>query len=155
MYNIALGRALTTATTSAVHNLGMLYFNFQTGKVYRYIEADAACTNDTLAVKEVVTWVDNGYEVTNDVSEGLGVTAPAGAAIGTIAEASFGWIQVGGQGDVYTDGSVAAGEALVPHTVDGEADTMAAGEEMNVFAVSNEADHGTTEECGCIFRGLV
>ena len=57
--------------------------------------------------------------------------------------------------DVFTDGSVAKGDCLVAHDTDGEADTMADGEEEQVFAVALEADHGTTEECGCILRGLL
>lgn len=150
-----LGRALTTATASALYPLGMLYFDFSTGKGYRYVEADGACINDTIAAKESLSWMDDGFEVTNDVSAGLGVAAPAGVAIAAIPEGYFGWIQVSGQAEMIGDGSVAAGECVVLDAVDGGVDTMAAGEEHQVFAIALEADAATTNYFTGMLRGLV
>jgi hypothetical protein len=141
--NVILARALTDVTATAMHPLGSLFFDFATGKAYRYVEGDAALINDALAANEALTWMDDGWEVTNDMSVGLGVVAPAGVAISAIGEGEFGWIQVGGKATINTDGGVSAGEALVIHSVDGEVDTMAAGEEHQVFAVATADDSGT------------
>lgn len=152
-----LGRPFTVVTSTALYALGIVWHDYTTGKAYRYVEGDAALINDTLTAKEVVTWMDDGWEVTNDYSNGVSNAgqAPAGVAISSITEGAFGWIQVSGMSDVFTDGGVAAGDPLVPHSVDGEADTMGDGEEEQVFAIALEADHETTEECGCILKGLL
>lgn len=155
MNPMVLARSITVVTSAALYPLGILWFDFTTGKAYRYVEGDAALASDTITAKQVVAWMDDGWEVNNAVATGLGVTAPAGVAISAITESAFGWIQVAGQCDVFTDGSVAAADPLVMHSVDGEADTMAAGEEANVFAVALETDHETIEECGCMLKMLL
>ena len=153
MFNFVPGRPITNVDSTALYPLGQLYFDLPNGKWYRYVEGDAALDSDTLAAQQVLTWMDNGYEVTNDVSEGMGVGGFCGVAISAITESAFGWIQTGGQATVLTDGGVSAGEALVPHSENGEADTMADGEEEQVFAVALQDDHETVEEVDCHLRG--
>lgn len=148
------GRPITNVDSTALYDLGRLYFDFNAGNVYRYVEGDAALSGDTCADKQVVAWMDDGWEINNDVNVGLGVTACAGVCISAITEAAFGWIQISGMYDVLTDGGVTAADPLVIHSVDGEADTMADGEEEQVFGVALETDHETIEECGFIFRGI-
>jgi len=60
-----------------------------------------------------------------------------------VTAGNYGWILVNGYGEVRTDGGVAAGDYLVPHSADHEADTMADGEEEQVFAFALEADTTT------------
>ena len=136
MNPIVLGRPFTEVTSTALYVLGIVWWDFTTGKAYRYVEGDAALINDTLAVKEALSVMDDGWEVTNDYSNGVSNTglAPAGIAISAITEGAFGWIQVSGMSDVLTDGGVTKGDALVLHSVDGEVDTMADGEEEQVRA---------------------
>ena len=122
-------------------------------KAYKYIRVEDA----NLAVGDVVEYSDtSGYEVTKDRSGGasLGRVA-AGVALGTITDAYYGWIQVAGL-NTYTksDGSVAVGDALVPHaTSDGVADTAASGStvantEAQVFGYALVAD--TTSACSAV-----
>ncbi|MAH45211.1 hypothetical protein CMI37_05245 [Candidatus Pacearchaeota archaeon] len=157
MNTIILARPYTVVTSTALYDLGIVWFDETTGKAFRYVEGDAALINDTIAAKEALSWMDDGWEVTNDYSNGVSAAglAPAGVAISAITEGAFGWIQVSGQCDVLTDGGVSAGDALVLHSVDGEVDTMGDGEEEQVFAVALETDHETVEECGCMLRGLL
>ena len=76
---------------------------------------------------------------------------PAGVAIGTITDGSYGWIQVAGvHTAVKTDGGVIAGDALVPHaSVDGTADTATSASTVvitaaQVFGYALATDGGTT-----------
>jgi hypothetical protein len=84
-------------------------------------------------------------EVTNGT---LGtVTRPAGVFLGAIPFGGFGWIQVSGRCNVYTDDGVADGDYLVADggaTVTGIADTAVAGEEHAVFGCAQAADNDTT-----------
>lgn len=148
------GRPITTVDSSALYNLGRLYFDFNEGNAYRYVEGDAALTGDTTAAKQVVAYMDDGWEITNDVNVGLGVEAPAGVCISAITEEAFGWIQISGMYDVFTEGNVTTGKSLVMHSVDGEAIMLTSDHEQEVFGFSVEADHETIEECGFIFKGL-
>ena len=157
MNPIILGRPFTEVTATALYTLGIVWWDYTSGKAYRYVEGDAALINDTLAAKEVVYWMDDGYEVTNDYSNGLGAagTAPAGVAISAITEGAFGFIQVSGVTDVFTDGGVVAGDMLITCSADGTVDTFGAGSEHLVIGIALETDHETIEECGCILKGLL
>jgi len=143
------------SASSAAYDLGTLYFAGT--KAYRYVRAAAACTNDLLASTESVCGDSGGvYYVNNDLAggTGLGVTTPMGVAIGTIAENYYGWIQVGGVATVITDGEVAAAEAIVlDASNDGDVDTMADGEEEQVFGWATAADVGTVGTI--MLRGLI
>lgn len=124
-----------------------------TSKVYKYIRAEDAA----LAVGDVVEYSDTtGYEVTKDRAGGASLgRVVAGVALGTITDAYYGWIQVAGL-NTYTksDGSVAVGDALVPHaSSDGLADTAASGStvvntEAQVFGYALVAD--TTSACSAV-----
>jgi len=117
-----------------------------TSKVYKYIQAEDAA----LAIGDVVeyTTAANDYEVTKDRAGGTSVgRVVAGVALGTITDGYYGWIQVWGRNTYCkTDGSVAAGDPLVPHvSADGQADTAASGStvvntEGQVFGYSLVAD---------------
>lgn len=117
-----------------------------TSKVYKYIQAEDAA----LAVGDVVEYTTalNGYEVTKDRAGGTSAgRVVAGVALGTITDGYYGWIQVQGLNTYCkTDGSVAAGDPLIPHaTADGQADTAASGStvvntEGQVFGYSLVAD---------------
>jgi hypothetical protein len=124
-----------------------------TSKVYKYVLVEDA----NLAVGDVVEYSDtSGYEVTKDRAGGasLGRIA-AGVALGTVTDAQYGWIQVAGLNTyTKTDGSVAVGDALVPHaSADGQADTAASGStvvntEAQVFGYALVAD--TTSACSAV-----
>ncbi len=141
--------ALTSQSTTAQEQLGKLFFDYGNGKVYKYVLIeDAAVANG-----DVVEFSDTtGYEVTNDRSGGSSLGRfVAGVAIGTIADASYGWIQVSGKHSaVKTDGAVAKGDRLVPHaSADGRADTEANGSTVvvtsgQVFGFALATDSGTT-----------
>lgn len=136
------GSALTSQDTSPVNRLGSLHTD-RDGNIYRYVLVEDAA----LADGDVVEYSDtSGYEVTNDRAGGSSIGRHvAGVAVGTIADASYGYIMVSGRHDaVKTDGGVAEGDYLVPHTADGQADTMADGEEEQVFGFALETDDGTT-----------
>lgn len=107
---------------------------------FRYVQF-----KDSVAylVGHLLTAADvTGTQVTNDRSGGSAVfsTQGVGVCCDVMTEDYYGWMQVTGKAVIQTDGAVAAGEALVAHTVDGEADTMAAGEEHLVIGVTFDAD---------------
>lgn len=121
---------------------------------YRYILVEDAA----LATGDVVEFSDtSGYEVTNDRSGGSSIgRAVAGVAIGAVADAYYGWIQVSGRhASVKTDGGVSAGHVLIPHaTADGRADTAVASStatntEGQRFGYALETDDGTTSAGTC------
>lgn len=86
-----------------------------------------------------------GTAVTNDRSGGSAVSATItwGVACNVMTQNYYGYIQVSGKAVVLTDGDVAAGDPLVSHTADGACDTMADGEEEQVFGVALAADSAT------------
>ena len=139
------------------YDLGELYYDDRSAKVYRYVACAAAATNNALAAGEYCCADTGGaWIVNNDVTGGTGMgTEPMGIAISAIPENYYGWIQVGGMAAVtITDGSVAAGEYIMPHaTTDGGVDTMADGSEESVFAFTNQADVGNT--CTIQLKGLI
>jgi hypothetical protein len=124
-----------------------------TGNVYKYILVEDAA----LAVGDVVEYSDtSGYEVTKDRAGGASLgRIPAGVALGTITDAYYGWIQVAGLNTYCkSDGSVAVGDALVPHaTADGQADTATSASTVvitagQVFGYALVAD--TTSACSAV-----
>ncbi len=134
------------------------------GNVYRYVKfLDAVA----YLAGHVVQWASATLNyVSNDVSGGTtigsGQTTPAGIVLGIPAAATpYGWMQVAGIALVYGDGSVAAGEAVIADSTDGRADTMAAGEEHQVFGVALDADDTANDPLTtlalfhCRLRGLV
>lgn len=134
---------LTGSHTVAKATLGALHQS-DDGSIYRYvqnIEADAIAIADGTCVYQTTTF----GVVSPDFTGGNGVGSKVvGVGVGAIAAGEFGWVIVQGYHDaVKTDAGVAAGESLVGHSVDGEADTMAAGEEHLVFGFALTADTGT------------
>ncbi len=139
---------LTGSTTTRNFALGSLAMDTE-GNIYEYVQnntADAIAIADGTCVYPTTTV----GVVSPDISGGNGVTARVyGVGISAIAAGSYGFIQRSGIHDkVKTDAGVVAGDALIGHTVDGEADTMAAGEEHLVFGFALTADT-TTEPHSC------
>lgn len=144
---------LTANDSSVKEELGRI--RWEQDKAYRYILVeDAAIANG-----DVVEFSDtSGYEVTKDRSGGSSIgRVVVGVAIGTISDGYYGWIQVHGRHTaVKTDGSVAAGDNLVPHaSLDGRADTETNGSTSTVtsgqvFARALAADSGTTSTGTCV-----
>ena len=125
--------------------LGGVYF--YGGDAYRYVQFKDAVT---YAAGHICTWANaTGTAVTNDRAGGsdIGELKPAGIATGVHTEDYYGFVQLTGVATLTGDGSVAAGESVVPHaTTDGGADTMAAGAEDHVLGVAL-ADDGPTFAC--------
>jgi hypothetical protein len=148
----ALTDTYTSTTSQGIADWGEM--KWVDGKLYKFVEI----VDQDVAVNEVLYPANTtGTNFTSDASGGSGLTAMVGAvALGTvdISAASYAWVQVcqpGTFGTVRSDGSVAAGEAIIGHTVDGEADTFAAGEEHLVFAYALEADSGSPVTCAVQF----
>ena len=154
---VELTQALTFSGSTALHAMGTIYFDYENAKAYRYSKVAAAVTNDVIAITESVCADSGGvFYVNNDFAEGtgLGVATPMGVAISQISEGYYGWMQVGGVATVITDGSVAAGEALVlDSSNDGDVDTMADGEEEQVFGFATADDADTVGTM--LLKGLI
>lgn len=142
-----LGESGLSANDSTAKNtLGSLVSDNQ-GNIYRYVRigtssACAATLGSCLRMDaaSASTWV-----TTPDVSDALGAAATdkvVGVAQSAIDTGNYGWVLVSGIGEVRTDNGVSAADYLVGHG-DHEADTMADGEEEQVFAFALEADSGT------------
>ncbi|MAH45213.1 hypothetical protein CMI37_05255 [Candidatus Pacearchaeota archaeon] len=151
-----LTQPITYFGTTTLHALGSLLYVEDSAKVYRYVLCANAVTNNALAAGECLCADSGGlYYVNNDMAGGTGYgTIPMGVAISAITENSYGWIQVGGIAEVtITDGSVAANDFIVNNTgEDGGCDTMADGEEEQVFGVVVAADVG--DAVSVLLRGL-
>lgn len=120
--------------STAVYTPGIVVEDKASGKAYKYVLA-----YETLALGDVVEYntAANGYKVTKDRAGGTSIgRIPAGVALGAITAGQYGWIQVAGLNTYCkTDGSVAAGDALVPHaTADGQADTATSGSTVVITA---------------------
>ena len=120
----------TINDVSARYALGMVFEGEDSSGRYaawRYVQfLDAV----TYAVGHLCEYADTlGTKVTNDRAGGTSIGhVPAGVACMIMTQNYFGFIQVAGIATVYSDGSVAAAEAVVPHaTVDGQADTAVTG----------------------------
>lgn len=145
-----LTQPLTYFGSTTLHALGSLLYDDENAKVYRYVRCANAATNNALAVGECLCADTGGaYIVNNDMAGGTGLgTLPMGVAISAITENSYGWIQVGGQAAVtITDGDVSSNDFIVNDTgVDGGCDTMADGEEEQVFGfvIADDATNAAT-----------
>ncbi|MAH45212.1 hypothetical protein CMI37_05250 [Candidatus Pacearchaeota archaeon] len=144
MNSSSLTKPLTFVSSAALYDLGQLYHDNSTGRIYRYVKAAAACATDVITLLHAVCWDEGGeWIVNNDVAggTGLGVVAPAGVIIAPLPELYFGWIQVAGLALCIGDGSIAKADAVVLDAGnDGQIDTMADGEEEQVFGTAIEAD---------------
>ena len=136
-----------------------MYHNPQYGwGLYRYRKY---LSTAAIGPGDVLNYVDEvGVQVTPDRDEtGFVALTCAGVAIGsTITTLYHGFAQVSGicTAALRTDGGVAAGDYIVAHTVDDEADTMADGEEEQVFAMSSAADGADNLTAGqALFKGLL
>lgn len=126
------------------------------GDAYRYVQfLDAVA----YTANHLCTWANaTGTAVTNDRAGGsdVGELKPAGIATRVHTQNYYGFIQITGVADVLCDGSVAAGESVIPHaTTDGMADTMAGTDEDHVFGVALEADSGSPVTAAIALRGLI
>jgi len=91
------------------------------------------------------------YSIVAADSDGTNLDVVVGVAAESIASGAWGDVYVSGYCPyVLTDGTVAVGDPLVPHTVAGEASVMAAGEEHIRFGHALSTDTGTTEYCDAI-----
>lgn len=130
------GIDVTSSSTSKEHDLGTVAWD-NAGNAFRYVQNNTA---DGIAIADGTCVYPTASEgvVSPDYTGGNGVGAlVVGVGVGDIPAGSYGWIQVSGYHDaVNTDGGVVAGDKLIGHTVDGQADTMAAGEEHLVFGVA-------------------
>lgn len=148
----------TTFDTVAANSLlvvGGIYRYSVDGFLYRYIQFKDAVA---YVAGHVLAWANaTGTAVTNDRAGGgnIGIQA-AGIATRVHTQDYYGFMLVQGwHTSVLGDGSVGAGESVVLDTgVDGGADTMAAGEEDEVFGMALEADSGTPAVFNCIVNCL-
>ena len=145
----------TTTSASDDHGVGNV-FESKDGKKYKWVEV----VDVDLAIGYVVCPAStDGTKVTADVSGGSQLALRGiGVALGTvdISDKKYAFIQVAGVADVYSDGSVAAGEAVVADSgTNGLADTMADGEEEQVFGWALEADSGSPVTCACWLVGCI
>jgi hypothetical protein len=117
--------AVTDSSTVQEHDLGTVVE--LDGKKYRYVQVvDLAAANGN--VVEVASASDPDV-VSIDRAGGSSIgRIPRGVAVGAIAANSYGWIQISGyKSNITSDGSVSAGEALVPHaSTNGSADSVTA-----------------------------
>jgi len=118
---------VTSTSTTAQHELGTLREG-DDGKLYRYVQNIDLTAADGWAL--CVANAANPHIVSGDASGGSAINSvPAGVAVGAIPKDSYGWVLVRGyKANVLSDGSVAAGEALIKHaSTDGGVDSGAAG----------------------------
>lgn len=152
----SLVKPLTYVSSTALYDLGEMYHDSSTGRIYRYVVAAAACAADVITLLHAVCWDEGGeWIVNNDVAggTGLGVTAPAGVIIAPLPEGFYGWIQQSGLALCIGDGLIAKTEAVVLDSAnDGQLDTMADGEEEQVMGVAIEDD---APNVNIILKGLV
>lgn len=139
-----LGFSFDYTSDTDDHGVGTVHGPDENGNTYRWVEF----VDQDAAVSEVVYPATTDLtQVTTDYTGGSATAAKVcGVTVATavdISVAKYGFVQISGSRLVRTDGSVSAGEALVGHTVDGEADTMADGEEELVFGFALETDSGS------------
>lgn len=154
MAKVIPGSAFTESDTSPTNVVGQV--QWYRGKAYRYMQVE----DQAVTIGQVVEFSDTtGKEVTTDRSGGSSIgRIAAGVALGSVADASYGWFQVYGTNDyVVTDGGVSAGEGLVPHaTADGQADSVVASTTgYQVFGFALNADTATTiKNCKAFLKML-
>jgi hypothetical protein len=142
------GESGLAANDSTAKNVPGSLVTDNQGNTYRYvlISASSACACTVGSVLHMSEASASTWDVTPDVTDalgGAGTDKVVGVAQSAIDTGNYGWVLVSGIGEVRTDNGVAAADYLVGHTVDHEADTMADGEEEQVFAFALEADSGT------------
>ena len=145
----------TTTSSTDDHGVGNV-FESKDGKKYKWVEV----VDVDLAVGYVVCPAStDGTKVTADVSGGSQLALRGiGVALGTvdISDKKYAFIQVAGVVDVFAPGDVAAGQALVADdTTNGIVDTMADGEEEQVFGWALEDDSGSPVTCACLLVGCI
>jgi hypothetical protein len=115
-------------------DLGVGFFRY-----VRFLDAVAYARGHVCTYAVQTTGIP--YRVTNDISGGSSVgQGVAGIACNVMTQNYYGFVQIGGMALVVGDGSVAAADYVVAHTVDGQADTFADGEEEQVFGYALDAD---------------
>lgn len=126
-------------------------------RYYQFLDAVTYVAGHVLTLANAAT-----YGVTNDVAAGSSVgKKPMGVATRVHTQNYFGFAQVGGLGAyaLLTDGGVAAGHYLVADVaggIDGGVDSMAAGEEHEVFGFALAADVSTAQVAGSwYFKGVL
>mgnify|MGYP003143229905 FL=1 len=133
----------TTTSATDTHGVGNI-FESPDGKRYKWVKiADSV---DVLTGYVFTPASIDGTEVTPDVSGGSSKALRAvGVALGAVdvSETPYAFMQIAGVATVFTDGGVEAGEAVVADSTDGRADTMADGEEEQVFGFALAADSGS------------
>ena len=122
------------------------------GKSYRYVQVEdaALAANDVLEYSNAA-----GTEITKDVSGGSSVGHGfAGVAMGTVTDAYYTWVQVGGLATckVAANTAVLAGARVKTGTADGCVSTYAAttGSEDYSFGTAIAADTATTSAAGTV-----
>ena len=140
------GDKVTDTSTTAQNGLGVIRFEGE--KQYRYVQVVdmAAALGDSLCAASTGEGV-----VTIDRAGGSQLALlTRGVAIGAIASGSYGWIQTKGVATINCDGTVAAGDAVIPSAVtNGVADvcddsTVSTNTAFQVFGFALTADSGTT-----------
>jgi hypothetical protein len=124
-------------------------FHAADGKSYKWVKF---VDQDVVLADVLYPASTDGTEVTTDYSGGSGLSAKVvGVAITAvdISDKAYGWIQIAGVVSTSGDGGVSAGDAVVGHATDGEADTMADGEEELVFGFALAADTGSPAVFNC------
>ena len=134
----------TTTSATDTHGVGNI-FDSPDGKKYKWVKiADSV---DLLTGYVLTPASTDGTEFTPDVSGGSQkALRGVGIALGAVdvSETPYCFMQIAGVATVFTDGSVAAGEAVVADSgADGRADTMADGEEEQVFGFALADDSGS------------
>jgi len=133
----------TTTSATDTHGVGNI-FESPDGKRYKWVKiADSV---DVLTGYVFTPASIDGTEVTPDVSGGSSKALRAvGVALGAVdvSETPYAFMQIAGVATVFTDGGVSAGEAVVADSTDGRADTMADGEEEQVFGFALADDSGS------------
>lgn len=132
--------ALTAADTTSQEELGSLRIE-SNGKSYRYVQnagSNTAVKGDLLKYSS-----SNNYSVTRS-STLARRNAAAGVLTAALGKSKYGWVQQGGFGTyLYTNCSVAAGDALVVHsTLRGTARKMSTTTNMTAFGRTVRADSG-------------
>ena len=137
------------------HGVGNVYWG-PDGKAYKWVEV---VDLDGVAANTLLPANTSGTQVTLDVSGGSAIgTKVVGICVTAvdISVAKYAFMQVSGVADVYSDGSVAAGESVTQHaSTNGMMDTMADGLEELVFGVALEADSGTPVTAAVYLQGLI
>lgn len=116
----------------------------------QYFEASGAISRGQVVALKVSEGTSS-YKIVPADSDGTNLDIVIGVADAAITSGEMGPVIISGYCDyVLTDGTVAVGDPLVPHTVAGEASVMAAGEEHLVFGHALSTDTGSTEYCDAI-----